>query len=195
MIVPDNILNPFGDELEDIDVLIDGELFDLQGVADILHFGRQTFGGHPFQVEGLHIEPEIMMDSHQGAFGDELQIEGLDQFLEENGGQTLQTQGKPQGFEFFFPVGAVHGRDTGGNMSLVVNILNILRFLGREDLLLQLGEKVEDDGQTLVLFFFLEMTFEGLDFRRIEEVGGLQILNNLDMLGIVFLDKEVDRNG
>ena len=108
------------------------------------------------------------MNSHQGAFGDEIQIEGLEQFLEEDGGKALQTQGKPQGFKFFFLIGPVHGRDTGGNMSFMINILYILRFLGREYFLLELGEKVENDGQTLILFFLLEMAFKGLHFRRIE---------------------------
>ena len=117
----------------------------------ILQLGDQSFRRQPFQVEGLDVKPEIFVDPHQGAFGDELEVQGFHQFFKKHRGEAFQAKREPHGFKFFFPIGSVHGRDAGGNMPFVIDVFKGIRLFRGKDLLLQDGEHLQDDRQAFVI--------------------------------------------
>ena len=130
VVIAGDILNALGDELEDIDILIDGKLTDLQGARDVPQLGDKPFRRQPFQFERLDVEPEIFVDFHQGAFGDELEVQGFHQSFKKHRGKAFQAKREPHGLKFFFAIGSVHGRDAGGNMPFIIDVFKIVRLLG-----------------------------------------------------------------
>ena len=130
IVIAGDILNAFGDELKDIDILIDGKLPDLQGARNVSQLGDKSFRGQTFQFERLDVEPEIFVDSQKGAFGDELEVQGFHQSFKKHRGKAFKAKREPHGFKFFFAIGSVHGRDSSGNMPFIIDIFKIVRFLG-----------------------------------------------------------------
>ncbi len=39
--------------------------------------------------------------------------------------KLFKAKREPHGFEFFFPIGSVHGRDSGGNMPFIIDIFKM----------------------------------------------------------------------
>ena len=135
IVVPDDILDALRNEPEDVEVLVHGKLFHLEGRRDVFDLHHQPFGCQSFQIECLYIEPEALVYLCKGAPRDELEVERLLESLEKDGREALQPQRKADCLEFLFPVGPVHGRDPRGDVPLIVDILRIMGLVRGEDFL------------------------------------------------------------
>ena len=187
IVIADDILNPPGNEPENIQILLHGKLLDGQRAGDVPDFGHQTFGGDPFQIQRVQIGPQIVMDPDDGALGDKLQIQGLNQLFKEHSRKALQAQGKPQRVEFFLVVGSIHGRNPRGNMPFIVDVFKRAGFLFGKNLSLERTEAFQDDRQTPVMVFIGQRSFQRQKILRGKNIGGLQIAKQIIVPGMVFL--------
>ena len=77
--------------------------------------------------------PEISVNLGNGTFGNEFQVQRLDQFFKQHLAQSLQTEREAQRVEFFLMIGSVHGRNPCRDMPLMIDILKKLRFLAGQN--------------------------------------------------------------
>ena len=158
----------------------------------IPQLGDQPFRRHTFQVERLDVKPEIFVDPHQGAFGDELEVQGFHQFLKKHRREAFKAKREPHGLEFLFPIGSVHGRDAGGNMPFIIDVFKRVRLFRGKDLLLQNGEHLQNDRQAsvMVLPCPAHASSERI-FSRIQQIGCFKVLEDIDVLMEIFFVDEL----
>ncbi len=130
----DHVVEGLGHEIEDIEVLAGRQAAVLDDPAENLELGRQVLDPQPGDLEPLEHLVQDPVGLGDGLAGHVAVVEIRDAGLELRLEEVHHPQQQPHGVELGLAVGAVHGRDPGRDVALVVDVLEGLGDLGRGDL-------------------------------------------------------------
>ncbi|OQB54882.1 MAG: hypothetical protein BWX99_01752 [Deltaproteobacteria bacterium ADurb.Bin151] len=193
IVITNHILNALGNEPENIQVLFSGKLFDRQRARHKFHLGHQAFRGNPLQFKCGKIKPQVDVNFDNRTFGDELQIQGLNQLFKQHTAQALQAQDDSHRVEFFLVIGPVHGRNARRNMTFMIDILKGLCFLFRKYPGFQHSQEFQDQCQAAVVIFNFQRPPQRHNVLYGKNIDGFQVFEQIEILGIIFLmDQLID---
>ena len=186
-VLDDDAAHVFGDELEDVDILAEGEASRGQRVAQHVEFLVEALVGDAVELKAVTEVFEYPIDLVQRAFRDIIEVDALHHLLHELGGHALKAEGQAHGFEFVLTVGAIHRRDADGDMAFVVDVLPSFALFGVEDDGLEFVHESVDHGQRLAEVLGFVYLLELVDLLIGDEGETAQRAEDVDRLEAIFL--------
>ena len=173
--------------MENVDILAKREASRGQTVTQHVEFRVEALVGDAVESKTVAEIPQNDINLVQRPFGNVFEVDALHHLLHKLGCHTFEPESQAHSLEFVLTIGAVHRRDTDGDMTFVIDVFPAFALLRIENYLFQLAHEGVNHAQRLAKILFFINLFKIVDIlvwnkREIAQVG-----ENIDTFKAVFL--------